>query len=235
MSAETRTITTSHTWSDSEHSYTLESYSDGDVYLTVDSYYHSNEDTNPQYIMLCEGWSNLNKTKSVENSNEPIFTYTVAFGSSHVQFTYLAEAENFINKVNTLIEEIHNSTDKPNFGVIYKVKNGYEFKVRDNLTFTVKRAWQPSYADIFITYGKHTESDADFNISYGFTLYETIATSPGSYLSEADSFEKEYLIRWFTSGFEGYIDYYSPSSKEEAVMVYNCLNEIANKLKEKPQ
>ena len=228
---ETRTIITSHSWSDSEHSYTLEHYSDGDIYLIVDNYYHSNEDTNPKYIILCEGWSILNKTKLVENSNEPIFTYTVTFGSSHVQFTYLAEAEIFIDKVNTLIEEIHNSTDKPNFGVIYKIKNGYEFKVRDNLTFRINKTWQSSYADIFIIYGKHTESDADFNISNGFTLYETIATSPNSYLSETDRFEKEYIIRWFTSGFEGYI--YFPSSKEEAIMVYNCLNEIANKLKEK--
>ena len=234
MNTETRTIITSHGWSDSEHSYTLESYSDGDVYLTVDNYYYSNQDTNPQNITLCEGWSNMDKIKLEENSNKPIFTYTVTFGSHRIQFTYLAEAENFIDKVNTLVSEIHNSTDRPKFGIINKIKNGYGFKVSDTLTIEIvniiyKRA---SYPQIYFHGHKDYTTQSSLNIHDGFTLAKIIAESPNHYSKDIGPLRDEYVIRWFTQSMDGEdIDYYSPTSEEEAIMVYNCLNEIANKLR----
>lgn len=231
MNTETRTIITSHGWSDSEHSYTLESYSDGDVYLTVDNYYYSNQDTNPQNITLCEKGIDW-RANQAQLRVTPLNFYSTVLGLYSIDFTYLAEAENFITKVNNLLEEIQNSIVKPKIGAIYEIGNTYQFRVHDDLIVKVERAIQSRRYALLSLPNEYYTTHTNFDTDRGFVLWKVVTESPNNY--DTDSSEKEYKIEWKSYDSDD-IDYYFPSSEEEAIMIYNCLNEIANKLKEKPQ
>lgn len=228
---EARTIMTTHSWSDSEHSYTLESYSDGDVYLTVDNYYYYNGDINPQSFRLCEKGIDW-QANQAQLEIAPLNFYSAKLGLYSIDFTHLAEAENFITKVNNLLKEIQNSIVKPKIGVIHEIGNTYQFKIHDDLTIKVETTPQSKCYALLSLPNEYYTNHTNFDINRGFVLWETVAESPNNY--DTDSSEKEYKIEWLSYHSDD-IDYYFPSSEEEAIMIYNCLNEIANKLKEKPQ